>query len=130
MKRWTLSLTALLFILACPLTLIAAEPEQQAAASKTPHEKEQYEKSMKERLGKLGSQLDELKATTAAKSEKAEGKMKDYLAEAEKKRKVAERKLEEVGKASKDTWKKFTADMDKAAKDFEHAFQRAKTRKE
>jgi hypothetical protein len=125
-----LTLAALLFILAGPLSLYAAEQEQQTVAPKSPAEKEQYEKGMKERLGKLGKELDELKATAAVKSEHAEGKMKEYLADAEKKRKVAARKLEELGKASKDTWVKFTAEMDKAAKDFERAFNRAKTRKE
>ena len=130
MKRMTLTLAALLFILVGPLSLYAAEQAQQATAPQTPHEKEQYEKGMKERLGKLGKQLDELKATAAAKSGKAEDKMKDYLAEAEKKQKAAARKLEELGKASKDTWGKFTTEMEKAAKDFERAFERAKTRKE
>ena len=130
MKRMTLALAALLFILAGPLSLYAAGQEQQAAAPKSPHEKEQYEKSMKERLGKIGKDLDELKASAAAKSEHAEGKMKEYLSDAEKKRKAAARKLDELGKASSDTWDKFTAEMEKAAKDFERAFTRAKSRKE
>jgi len=130
MKRMTLTLAALVFILAGPLSLYASGQEQQAAAAKSPHEKEQYEKSMKERLGKLGKELDDLKALAASKSEHAEGKMKEYLADAEKKRKAAARKLDKLGKASKDTWDKFAADMEKSAKDFERAFNRAKTRKE
>jgi uncharacterized protein HemX len=130
MKRMILSLAALLFILAGPLSLYAAEQEQQTTVTKTPQEKEQYEKGMKERLGKLGAQLDELKASAAAKSERAGEKMKGYVEDAEKKQKAATQKLEELGNASKDTWEKFTTEMDKAVKDFERAFDRAKTRKE
>lgn len=130
MKRLTLALAALLLLVAGPLSLCAAGQEKQATKPQTAHEKAQYEKSMKERLGKLGAELDELKASTATKTGQVEGKMKGYLTEAEKKRKAAARKLDELGKASSDTWEKFTADMEKAAKDFEHAFSRAKTRKE
>jgi hypothetical protein len=130
MKRVTLPLTALLFILAGPMPLIAAEPEQQTVAPKTAHEKEQYEQGMKERLGRVGADLDRLKADAAAGTGKVEGKMKEYLSDAEKKKRVAERKLDELGKASKESWKKFTGGMEKAAKDFEQAFSRAKSRKE
>lgn len=128
MKRTTLLLTLLLFILAMPLSLPAAE--KQAGSSKTAQERASYEKSMQERLGKLGAQLDELKKKADAEKESAAAKMKVYLADAEKKRQVAARKLEELGRASKDTWEKFSADLDRAAKDFEHAFERARGHKE
>ncbi len=128
MKRLILSLAALLFIMAGPLPSIAAEQGQQTTAPKTPQEKEQYEKGMKERLGKLGAQLDELKAKAAARSDQAGQQMKGSLAEAEKKRKAAAVKLEEMKKTSKDKWKKFSEDMDQAARDFEKAYEKAKLR--
>lgn len=129
MKRMTVSLTMLLFILAGPLSLPVAGQEQ-PGRSKAVQEKEEFEKSMKERLGKLGAQLDELKKKAAADKEQAEAKMKERLAEAETKRQAAVRKLEELGRASKDSWEKFSAEAEKAAKDFERAFERAITRKE
>ncbi len=130
MKRITLSLTILLFILTVPLSPPAVGEEHQASGSKAAHEKEAYEKSMKERLGKLGAQLDELKKKADAKKGRAEAKMKVHLADAEKKRQAAVRKLEELRRASKDSWEKFSAEAEKAAKDFEQAFERAKARKE
>jgi len=130
MRRITLPLTMLLFILAVPLSLPVAGQEQPPGRSKTAHEKEAYEKSMQERLGKLGAQLDELKKKADADKERAEAKMKEHLAEAEKKRQAAERKLDELGRASKDSWEKFSAEAEKAAKDFERAFERAITHKE
>lgn len=126
MKRTTLSLMALFFILLNPLSLIAAEQMQHAATPKT--SQEQYERSMKERLGKLGEQLDNLKARAAAKSGQAEEKMLVYLAEAEEKRKAAALKLEEMKNTSKDKWEKFSSETEKAAKDFELAFEKAKSR--
>lgn len=128
MKRIMVTLVALLFISVGQLSSNAAEQKQQLTEPMKMQEKEQYEKSMKERLGKLGQQLDELKAKAATKSDQAGEKMKDYLAEAEKKQKAAALKLEEMRKDSKDKWEKFSAEMDKAAKDFEQAYERAKSR--
>jgi hypothetical protein len=130
MKRITLTLTLLFFILTVPLSLLAAGEEHPASRSKEMPEKEAYEKSMKERLGKLGSQLDELKEKADAKKGRAEAEMKVHLADAEKKRQAAVRKLEELRQASKDSWEKFSAEAEKAATDFEQAFERAKTRME
>ena len=62
MNRIILYMMALLFILQTPSSPIAAEQEQQATAPKAAQENEQYEKSMQERLGKPGKQLDGLKA--------------------------------------------------------------------
>lgn len=129
MKRITLSLAMLLFILAVPMSFPVAG-EEQAGGSKAMHEKEAYEKSMKERLGRLGARLDELKKKADAEKEHAEAKMKEQLIDAETKRQAAVRKLEELGRASKDSWEKFSAEVEKAAKDFEHAFERVIIRRE
>ena len=130
MRYGILPLTALLFLLAGPLSLPVNGQEQQTETAGTLHDKEQYEKSMKERLGKLGARLDNLKKKADAKSVQVEGKLKERLAEAEQKRQVAARKLEELGRASQDTWHKFSADMEKAAKEFERSFERIKNREE
>ena len=130
MKRIMLSLTMLLVILAGSLSLPVAGEEQQTGRSKAAQEKEEYERSMKERLGKLGERLDELKKKADAEKEHVEVKMKENLAEAEKKRQVAVRKLEELRRESKDSWEKFSIEAEKAAKDFEQAFDRAINRKD
>jgi hypothetical protein len=128
MTRISLILAALL-LLASPLSLFAAAevPTQKAAET---GDKEQYEKSMQERLGKLGAKLDELKKKADADSARAEKQLKAHLAEAEKKRQIAAKKLEELGQASRDSWKKFSAEMDKAAKEFERAYEQAVKHKE
>jgi hypothetical protein len=130
MKLMTLTFAALtLLILSAPAAPAAADKLQQDPAKAAPTN-EAYEQSMKERLGKLGAQLDELKKKADARSEQAEAKLKEHLAEAEIKRQEAVRKLEKLRRASKDSWEKFSADMDKAAKEFEQAFERARTAKE
>ncbi len=130
MKRMTLSLAMLLFVLVVPLSLPAGDQAPGAGPEQTAGEKETYEKGMKERLGKLGAQLDELKKKADARAEQVEARMKENLADAETKRQVAARKLEELGRASKESWQKFTAEVEKATKDFEQAFERALRRKE
>jgi hypothetical protein len=129
MMRTKITLTVvLLFFVAGPLSVPAGGEEAPAGAPKAAHDKVQYEKNMRERLDKLGAKFDELKRTVDARSVKVEAKMKEHLAEAEKKRQAAALKLEELGKASTRSWKKVSAEMDKAAKDFERAFERARKR--
>jgi len=125
MKRIMLSMTMLFCILAGSLSLPVSGEEQQTDRSKAARKKEAYEKSMKERLGKLGARLDELKRKADAGIQNAEAKMKEDLAIAEKKRQVAVRKLEELERSSKYSWEKFSMEAEKAAKDFEQAFERA-----
>lgn len=125
MKRITLCLTLMLSILGSPVTLLASGQERHSGSSNAEHDKEAYEKSMQDRLGKLGAKLDELKQKAEAGTEKAGVKMKQQLAEAERQRQVAARKLEELGRASKQTWATFSEEMERAAKDFERAVERA-----
>jgi len=126
MKRIMSCLTALFFIAISPLLSYGVEKQQQAPTPATPQHKEQYEKTMEERLGKLGKQLDELKAKAAAMTEQARKDMNRQLAEADKKRKIASRKLEELRKKSEKEWNKFTAELDEAANDLEKAYEKAK----
>jgi hypothetical protein len=128
MKRTILSLAALLLINFSPLPAFAGEQERPATAPTATQQREQYVKSIEERLGRLGQQLDELKAKAAGKTEQARVEMKQFLVEAEKKQQAASLKLEEMRKASKNMWLKFTSDMNKAADDFEQAYERAKSR--
>jgi DNA anti-recombination protein RmuC len=122
MIRIALSL-AVLLLLAGPALPVAAQ-EQQVNKAEESRDKEQYEQSMKERLGKLGAQLDEVKKEAEKSSAQMKEKMKQRLAEAEKKRQEAERKLKELGQASKETWQKFSTEVEKAAREFERAFER------
>lgn len=124
MKRILLPPTLLLFILAGPLSLPVAGEEPPTGRAKSTFDKEAYEKNMQELLGKLGAQLDELKKKTEAGTEQAETKMKAELAEIEKARQEAVRKLDALGRASKDSWEKFSAEAEKAVKDFERAMKR------
>jgi hypothetical protein len=125
MKRIMLSMTMLCCILAGSLSLPVSGEEQQTDRSKSARKKEAYEKSMKERLARLGARLDEVKKKADAGVDRAETKMKEDLAMAEKKRQVAVRKLEELERSSKHSWEKFSVEAEKAAKDFEQAFERA-----
>jgi flagellar hook-basal body complex protein FliE len=123
-----LTLATALFISFSPSATWAAAPEQQAATPNESQEKKHYEKSMQERLGKLGKQLDELKAKAAAMTEQARKDINQDLAAVEKKRESASRKLEATRKESAATWKKFSAELDQAADDFENAYKKAKER--
>jgi Skp family chaperone for outer membrane proteins len=126
MKPTILILTMTLLIVAGPLTSYSAENER-AASAQLSQEKEKYERTMEERLSKLGKELDEMKTRASAMSEQARKDMKRYLADAERKQKAASRKLQEIRKESGEKWKKFVDEMDAAADDFAKAYERAKS---
>jgi F0F1-type ATP synthase membrane subunit b/b' len=115
-----------LFVVSPPSSR-ASDQAQQTAAEPS-RQKEEYEKSMQERLGNIGKRLDELRAKADAGAEDARKELKQLVNDAEKKREAASRKFEEVRKASSEKWKKFTSDMNKAADDFEKAYERARQR--
>lgn len=125
MKSMKMSIVMLLFSLFTPCSPAFPAGEEDGGQAR-----ENYEKSMQERLGRLGARLDELKRRTEAGTERAEEKVKEQLADAEKKRREAVRKLEELGRSSKETWKKFSDEVEKAARDFEQAFERVIIRRE
>jgi F0F1-type ATP synthase membrane subunit b/b' len=127
MNRILFLLMALLLIAFSPPFSLASDQTQQAAAPDT-QQKEQYEKSMEERLGNIGKQLDELREKANARTEEARKELNQYMKDAQKKHEAAARKLEEVRKATNETWKKFTSDMNKAADDFEQAYEKARKR--
>ncbi|HUL00907.1 MAG TPA: hypothetical protein VLX29_08640 [Nitrospirota bacterium] len=127
-KRMLLIVLTMLFISSNPLSSLVAATGQQTSTQDELQQKKQYEHTMEERLGKLGRQLDELKAKAAVKTEEARKEMKKYLVEAEKKQKKASRELEKLRKASVAGWKKISAKMDKAADEFEDAYEKAKSR--
>lgn len=124
MKQKKLSLLLLLVILTGSLSMTVSGEEQKRGDSKGVIEKETFEKSMQERLGKLGAELDKLKKKGASEAEHAEARMKAAVAEAESKRRVAQGKLEELGRISKGSWEKFSLEVETAAKDFEQALER------
>ncbi len=126
MRRMMLFLIASVLIAVGPWSEQSAKSDQPQALE-TSQQKEQYEKTMEERLGKLGKQLDELKVKTAMKSEEVRKEMSKYLAEAERKQKAASRKLEEVRQESFKKWKKLSTEMQEAMDDFERAYKRAKS---
>lgn len=121
----------IVFIIA--LMLISAFPAPHAGAAESTaipnplQEKKQYEQSMEERLGRVGKQLDEIKARTTTMTEQARKEMGQYIADAEKKQKSASHKLQKIRKESEKKWKKFVSDMDAAMDDFEKAYERAKS---
>jgi len=128
MQRITLFLT-LLFMLAGPLLLPAAGEEQPVNGAEETLEREAYEKSMEERLGELGAQLDALREKANVAAEEATAQLKEQLADTEELRQEAVLKLQELERASRDSWEKFSAELDKAAKDFEQAFDRVRSGK-
>lgn len=125
MNRAILFAAALLLVNGTTGSNLAVAQERQATAPAASQQKEQYEKGMEERLGRLGKELDELKTKADVK---ARDEMSQLLKEAEKKQDAASRKLEEMRRASEEKWRKFSSDMNKAADDFEQAFDRAKSR--
>ncbi len=127
MKRILFVLSALFFVALGPARSFAAEEEKAAAPSVTSQQKEQYQKSMEERMAKLGKELDELQAKAGTMAAQARKDVDKYLAEAETKRKAAMRKLDEMKTESAHKWTKFTREMNGAADAFEKAFERAKS---
>jgi len=127
-RMFLLTLATALFISFSPSASWAAAPEQQAATPNESQEKKHYEKNMQERLGKLGKQLDELKAKAAAMTESARKDINQDLAKAEEGREAASQKLEKIRKESVATWGKFSTELDQAADDFENAYKKAKER--
>jgi F0F1-type ATP synthase membrane subunit b/b' len=126
MKR-TLHIVAILFFIALsPFLSFADEKNNTATTPEVSQQREQYEKTMEERLAKLGKQLDELKAKAATMTEAARKEVNQQLAEAEKKQMAASRKLEAMRKKSAAQWKKFSTEMDEAWGEFEKAYEKAK----
>lgn len=125
MRRFFLFLTTMLLIAVGPHAAYSQEKEQPAAPEAT-QQKQQYEKSMEERLKKLGKELDELKAKAATMTEHARKDIHRDLAQAEKNQKAASQKLEDMRKESVMKWKKFTSETDAAVDEFEKAFEKAK----
>jgi ribosomal protein S10 len=82
---------------------------------------------MEERLSKLGKELDELKTKAANMAEQARKEMNRHIEDAEKKQKVASRKLEEMRKESQEKWKEFTDEMDAAMDELDKAYAKAKS---
>jgi len=127
-RMFLLIMATALFISFSPLASWGAASEQQAATPNESQQKKHYEKNMQERLGKLGKQLDELKAKAAAMTAEAQKDINQDLAKADERREAASRKLEKIRKESVTTWEKFSTELDQAADDFENAYKKAKER--
>jgi len=125
-QKIVLWLTPLLTIASLSVSSAIAK-EQQHDLTAPSQQREQYEKSMEERLGKLGRQLDELKAQAEIMTEQARKETNRYIADADKKQKKAFRKLDDMRKKSEQEWKKFSSEMNQALHDFEKAYERAKS---
>ncbi len=118
---------ALLFLSAVLSPFSGTQAEQAAdPAAQEEQKKEQYEKSMEERFRKLGKSLDELKSRAGTIAEQTRKDMDRHLAEAEKKRKIAARKIEDMKTESRKKWSKFTDELNAAMDEFEKAYERAK----
>ncbi len=125
MKKIVLATVLLVLSALLPLASMPAEQISDPAKQEE-QKKEQYEKSMEERFRKLGKSLDELKARAAVTAEQARKDMDRHLADAEKKRKIAAGKLEEMRAEGKKKWSTFTRELNSAMDEFEKAYERAK----
>ncbi len=126
--RWKKHLlTALFLIVSGLMVLSAVAEERKATAVEISQQKKQYEKSMEERLRKLGKQLDELKSKAATMAERMKKDTKEDLNAAEEKRKIASQKLDELRNETEKKWKKFSKKMNEAVYDFEKAYEKAKS---
>ncbi len=111
MKRIKLFIALMLLLVAVPLFALAAEQTPVTKAPEPVQQKEQYEKSIEERLRKIGKELDELKAKAAEMTEEARKEMNQQIEEIEMKEKLASLKLEEMRKESQKDWKKVADEM-------------------
>jgi len=128
MKRLILYILAIALFISSPAFLLTGyAKEHQPISQDVTAQRKQFEKNMEERLNRLGVQLEELRVKAAAMKEKANKNLNKYLAEAEKKQKIASQKLEMVQKESEKKWGKISTDLSKAADDFEKAFEKAKS---
>ena len=126
MKNLPLMIAVLLLFSVAPWSLYAAEEATGAASPAAAQQKAQYEKSMEERLKKLGRELDELAARAAAMTEQAKEDVNRGIAEAKTKQKDASAKLEVMRKKSVKKWEKFVSETDASMAEFEKAYSRAK----
>lgn len=127
MKRINLFIALMLLLTAVPLSALAAEQKPGTKAPEPAQQKEQYEKSMEERLGKIGKELDELKTKAADMTEEARKEVNQHIEEVEMKQKLASRKLEEIRKESQKEWKKVAGEMNAAMNELEAAYEKMKS---
>ena len=126
MKQRRLVLTLILLAMTGALVALQATVTgQQTTTQDAVQQKNQYEKSMEYRLGRLGNRLDHLEAETSVMTEHAKRDMHRYLTDAEKKQKSALHWFEKERRESVTTWKKASAKLDKAADDFEQSLAKA-----
>jgi archaellum component FlaC len=127
MKRIKLFIALMLLLAAVPLFALAAEQTPVTKAPEPVRQKEQYEKSMEERLRKIGKELDGLKAKAAEMTEEARKEMNQQIEEIEMKEKLASRKLEEIRKESQKEWEKVADEMNAAMNELEAAYEKTKS---
>ncbi len=127
MKRIKLFIALMLLLVAVPLFALAAEQTPVTKAPEPVQQKEQYEKSIEERLRKIGKELDELKAKAAEMTEEARKEMNQQIEETEMKEKLASLKLEEMRKESQKKWKKVTDEMNAAMNELVTAYEKTKS---
>jgi len=124
MKRIDLFIALMLLLIAVPLSALAAEQMPGTKEPEPVRQKEQYEKSMEERLRKIGKELDELKTKAADMTEEERKEMNQHIEEVEMKQKLASRKLEEMRKESQKEWKKVADEMNAAMNELEAAYEK------
>lgn len=106
MKRISLFIALMLLLSSVPLSALAAEQTSGTKTREPVKQKEQYEKSMEERLRKIGKELDKLRTNTADMNEEAREETNQHIEEVEMKQKLASGKLEEMRMESQKEWKK------------------------
>lgn len=116
----------ILLVTIIPLMAHAAE-KQKTEGLDLSQQKAQYEKNMEERLNKVGKQLEDLKLKASSASKQARTEVGSYLAQAEKKNKMAIEKLKKMREKSIKEWKKLSIEMDHVAADLEKEYEKAKS---
>ncbi|HEY7724145.1 MAG TPA: hypothetical protein VH880_02335 [Anaeromyxobacteraceae bacterium] len=128
MKRIALLLAAPMLAAIAPSSSPAAGEPREPAARDSSRDREQYERTMEERLRKLGQELDELRAQVAAAAERAGKELEQELRRAEEKHEGASRQLEKLRKESAKRWKKLAGEVNDSLSDLEKACERARSR--
>jgi hypothetical protein len=115
-------LAALFFVVVHPFPARAEAKSRQGTASQS---KTETERAFERKLDGLEGKLSGLKGKVAQTGEQARSALETKIALLEDKQAHAKSKLGALQAASQKTWQKLRRSVDKAVRDFEHAFDDA-----
>jgi peptidoglycan hydrolase CwlO-like protein len=126
MKKLSLILAiSLLMCAPCRSQEKASTPNNNAKGEGTIQEKDQYQREIEAKLRELDQEIDGLKTQAANQSDQARKQFDKQMAELDRKREIARRKLNKFENSSEAAWRDMKPGINSAMKDLEAAYQRA-----